>query len=54
MPGCLFCKNPTWTWYEFMRENCGKENYGINEACSVHQEQFRQQLTTILNDRRTD
>ncbi len=42
--GCLFCKNPTWTWVDFMRENCGKENYGVDDCCNEHGFKFISQL----------
>ena len=45
---CLVCNNPTYTWYEVFRDNCGKENYGLPELCNEHQMKIKIQLGDVI------
>lgn len=42
---CIVCNNPTYTWFEIMRDNCGKSpKETIDSLCKHHQGLFALQL----------
>lgn len=48
MKNCLKCKNPEYTWYEVLRDNCGNGK-NIKEVfddclCSKHYVELREQV----------
>ncbi len=46
---CLMCDNSKYTWYEVMRDNCGKSNEEtLKTLCDVHVDIFREQLLEVM------
>lgn len=54
---CLMCENPKYTWYEVLRDTCGKyPNPGtaLKQLCDVHQQIATEDLMEKMGTYRKD